>query len=519
VGESRLLVLAVIACCAPPAARKPWIDPAPVVELLAPRIVMTVGQPAINYGDAPLSVAARLVDADRLFAKLKQSRPGLQRDARLDAVAGDLSVLARSDAEISHGAAEFSLHARGVIEPAARIVVVDNGFDDGSLKSELAPENVRIGIGGSPLVIVIVHSMLASLAPVPRRVELQQSARLRGNVDERFHGWRLTVAADGRRPERIVDDSSPGEGFDVRLACNDVPGTRWVSLEALDADNQLTQLALFPIGCGAALPTSYYVEPRGNLRAGDAEHRIMALLNRERVAGGLQPLRPEPRLVRASHSYAELMKGARSVAHDLGRTTPTGRLRNVDLVAPVTTECTLQASSLGAAAEVLWNDPAYRVAFEKREATHVGVGIAEDAQHELYIDIDLVRVVPPADLRKVRQRLQARIGASSERAVHVDTTLERFADRAAQQLATGSDPEELSRHLMREMMQSLPKDTVFDSTEVILRDVDEWNDELLQTSLPFDTFAVGVAQTARDGRDAGQLWVVGFFTAHVDSHH
>lgn len=518
-SESRLLVLAAVACCGAPTARKPWVDPAPIVEDLAPRVVLEVDRPAENYGDAPFFAGVRLAAADNFYVQLVQLRPGLQRDARLDAVASDLSGLVRGDADITDGAAAFSLRSRGLIEPAARVAVVEAGFDPHSLEADLAPDNVRIGIGGSPLIVVVVHSMLATLAPVPRRVELHGSARILGSVDARFHAPRFTVTTFGRPSQSLDGDPRPGVGFDVRVNCGDIPETRWVNLEARDVDNELTPLALFAISCGDPLPTKYYVEPRANLGGGDIERRIMALLNRQRVANGLAPLHPDPRLLRAAHSYARLMKDARSVAHDLGHTTPTGRLRDVDVVPPVTIESTLQARGLGAVAEVLWNDPAYRVTYAKPEATHAGVGIAEDAEHELYVDIEIERIVPVADLKKVRARLQTRIREYSDRPTHVDSTLQRFADRAAAELAAGGDQEELSKHLGRELLQSLPKETVLDSTQVILRDVDDWNDDLLKTMVPFDSIGVGVAQTARDGRDAGQLWVVVFFAVRVEPHN
>jgi uncharacterized protein YkwD len=235
-------------------------------------------------------------------------------------------------------------------------------------------------------------------------------------VDSTLHAPRVTVTyvddrkAQAHPPVAMVDRVT----FQTTITCGDLTGLMWLLIEASDIKNVSHGLALVPISCATPLDTSYRLEPRSNTRGvapAELQHRLAAIINRERAANHLPPLAEDVRADLAAHEQTVLMQREHSVEHELAGSTTTNRLRDNSLVPMVTLEATFHAKDLATAAEVLLDTPGYRELLSRPEPTHIGLSIAYDEQHQLYIAIELVSIVPPIDTARIEAEMFARIRA------------------------------------------------------------------------------------------------------------
>lgn len=378
-------------------------------------------QPA---GDVP-STAAR----DQLFTALLETakdKGDPQRDTRLDLLAGELSELVARGGVADDDLIEFVLHEHGIPEPMHALLVSRATTPEAAL-TELEPQlldslrvgNVHVGIGGGdgqPFAVAIIHTSLVTLPPtIPRALAAHGEFTFSAPIDSSMHSPRITVAYDDDRETRdhpkttLVDPVT----FSASISCGDHKGNLWMLIEACDVKNVVQRVLLVPVSCDEPLETSYRIEPRANTEVAPAEleHRLAAIINRERATSGVQILGGDLRATNAARTETALMRRNHSVEHDLAKTTTIGRLRDEGLMAPFTLEATLHAKDLATASEILLNHRGYREMLSRPEPTHIGISIEYDEGHQLFIAIDLVSVIPKIDTARIEAKMLERIDA------------------------------------------------------------------------------------------------------------
>ncbi|HEY6035158.1 MAG TPA: hypothetical protein VIV58_12880, partial [Kofleriaceae bacterium] len=519
--------IVLVACATTPRAHMiAEVELPAQVAVLAPPIELTVAHPASAYNE-PAEVASTAA-RDQVFAGLVDSVRGKGepvRDGRLDVVAGEFAELLARGGEADDGAIEFALHAHGIVEPLHAMLVAKATTAEAAL-AELVPElagslehgNVHVGLDGgdgSPFVVLVIHTALVTLPPtVPRALPARGAITFAAPVDTLFHAPRVTVSYDDDRkahahpPVRAIDPVT----FETTVTCGDHTGTMWMLIEANDVKNIAHSLALVPIACATQLDTVYRIEPRSNTRGvapADQAHRLAAIINRERAAAHLPPLAEDLRADLAAHEEAVAMRREHSVEHDLDGTTPSDRLRANCLIPPFTTEATFHAKDLATAAEVLLDTPGYRELLTRPEPTHLGMAIEVDEQHQLFVALELVSIVPEIDTARLETEMLARIRARRPDApgLRRDRLLDRIARKYAVNRARG-----WSDKTVADAMQHDPE---FDFgayaftwralSLLLADDVDKID---LGPNKPFGGVGLAVIQAPRNGALAGRTFVI-----------
>jgi len=525
----RWLACVVLAGCAtvPRARMIAEVElPAQIAEL-APPIELTIAHPASAFnepaGDVP-STAAR----DQVFTGLADSVRGKGepvRDGRLDLVAGEFADLLARGGETDAAAVEFALHAQGIVEPLHLMLVSKATAADAAI-AELVPElegslehgNVRVGLAGgdgAPFVVLVIHTALVALPPtVPRALPARGVITFAAPIDNIFHAPRVTVTYDDERkasahpPIRIVDAVT----FQTTITCGDHTGTMWLLIEASDVKNISHSLALVPIRCATPLDTVYRIEPRKNTRGvapADQAHRLAAIINRERAAAHLPPLAEDLRADLAARVETQLMLREHSVEHELDGSKPGDRLRDNSLIPLFTTEATFHAKDLATAAEILLDTPGYREILTRTEPTHLGMSIEFDEQHELFVALELVSIVPKIDTVRIESEMFARIRARHPEWPQLKR--DRFLDRIAAEYVLNR----VRGWSEKTVTDATQHDPNFDfgpyaytwrALSLLLDDDLEKVD--LGPAVPFSGVGLAVMQAPRNGALAGRTFVI-----------
>ena len=523
VSGVRYLALALVACSVPRATLIADVERPAIALPLAPPVVLGPLDDAATAYNAPATAATTpLRDAvfDGLRA-LARERGDPRRDARLDLASDDLVDLVARGGAPTPAAIDFVLHGRGVIEPSVRVLLAHGATAEAVLAELREPlgdslffGNARVGIGGGgdrPLLVIVTHAALVTLAPTPRVLPAHGEATLDAVLDPRFHAPQLTLAHEDARGavEHPLVWKADRYAFTATLACGAHTGTAWALIEARDDHEVVTRLALFPIACGQAPLDTYRVEAPARVPDDEVAHRLAAIVNRERAAAGLGNLRGDLRADAAAHREVLLMQRAHSVAHALGGTTTTDRLRAANLIPPSALEATLHAPDVAAAAEILMNERSYRDILVRPEATHLGVAIAFDEHHELYIALELVQVAPVIDTRRLATQILARINAAraADEQLATDKILDRLADRYTHLRALGWSDAAAS-----EVLKGDP-DLVFGPFVAMRRALSLMlDDDVAKVDLgargPYNGLGISVAQSPRNGALAGRVWVM-----------
>jgi len=489
----------------------------PALEPLAPPVVYgPVAHAAATWNEPAEPTTSH--ESDAVFSalyELAREKGDPERDGRLDTVAAELGEVAARGAPLDAALVEFALRQHGVADSAA-LVLAAKATEPDAIVAELTPQlgdslfygNVHVGLGGmSPMVLVVTHTSLVTLAPsTPRFVEANGEATILATLDPRFHAPHVTIAHDDGSVEHPELAALDPWTFVTSFRCGAHAGAQWVLVEGCDEKNTDMRLLLVPIDCATHSPDAYRVEPRANTAAADdLERRLASLVNRERTAAGLAPLGGDRRAAAAASTEVRLMRAAGSVEHALGGTTAASRLRDAGLIPPVVHEATLHAPDLATASELLMNDSAYRAAVMSPDVTHIGVAAARDAHGELYIALELVAIVPPIDVARLRANVLARLRA--HRLLPENPVLDELARRYARGRVQGWSEADMISYMEHD------SELVFSSFEHLHRamtlllhnTVDEVD---LGPPSSFDAVGISVLQAPRNGALAGRVWVV-----------
>ncbi len=309
---------------------------------------------------------------------------------------------------------------------------------------------LRVRKGQTKVAFVVLDAPF-DVDPLPRRLDLGQSAKLSGKL-----------LGGEVEPEVQVSDvvgklSKPaqpgGEAFAADVACGDRKGH--VEIEIRATGPKTGALASFPVLCGEPLPTSVAVaaEPWPTDQAG-AEKKLFDLMNAERAQGGLPPLQLD----------AAVSKVARDVAADIaarggatGGPTLEERLKKEGIASQIVLQSAAADRSYERAEERIVASPSNRANIMTTEANKVGVGTAtqNDAEgHPVVVIAEVfIKELPPIDVAKMREQLRAAVAQKRKdartNAVTEDQTLDATAQKYAEALAAagGALPKEKAQEL------------------------------------------------------------------------
>jgi uncharacterized protein YkwD len=315
------------------------------------------------------------------------------RDRRLDSVADDLAQVTPERATPSLELTDFLLSHYGVVEPEPEVFMASGGPSaEGALGELLAPQVVitlrghpggRLGIGfhrGEELVVVLaLQESHLDLRPVPRTVEPGLVAEIDFDLLDGYHTPRLFVTA----PDGGVDESRPrarGGRYQAGFSCRrDRPGAYQIEISA-EVDRGPVVLAVFPVYCGIPVPgrsPPVALETNPPEDPAQAEKELYQLINRDRVARGISPLRRDRRLDEVARAYSREMAGSGLVAHRSLRSGDAGdRIKAAGINSFGVSENVSRSYSGASAHRELMSSPGHRGNIIDPAVNAVGIGVA-----------------------------------------------------------------------------------------------------------------------------------------------
>lgn len=342
----------------------------------------------------------RLVAQDRLRAGIvkdvialarREHRPKPAGDPRLDAAMNDLAHNLRGDDLPSLEVIDFLLTHYGIAEPSPHLLLsratagADREIRAQVLKQVEAVYKqspvARIGVGvdrtGDLMyAVVALQETHVALERVPRRLEAGASTAVEGKLTGRYRDARVVVTSpDGKVAEQ---EPSARKGW-VRgkIACAR-SGKYQVEVMAEDVHGTAV-LANFPIYCAVDPPA---LAPRaagthvGRASADRVEKEVLALVNRDRAAAGLQPVVWDERLAAIARAHSRDMAEHDYVGHVSPRTgTALDRVRKGGLDPGLVLENVALALSAQEVESGFMSSPGHRANVVEPRATRLGVGV------------------------------------------------------------------------------------------------------------------------------------------------
>ncbi len=358
----------------------------------------------------------------------------------------------------------------------------------------IATRQTRKGRQTLTRIAVVVADVPVELAPVPRRLERGQQAKLSGRLVGGVRNPKVSVTdAAGKLS---TPEQPPGEAFEATLTCGDRPGRIQVEIRG-EHEGSTGVVASFPVSCAVSPPPSialegepWPTEPRA------AERKMFELVNAERSASGVPPL-----------TWDDGVAGvARAISEDIARSGAAGggdlvaRLKKEGIATPLILQSAAADRTFERAHERILASPRDRATVLSPEATHAGVGAVstKDAQGNpiVYVTEVLIKQLPPVDVTKARQQLRDAVAQKRKdartSALEDDPTLDATAQRYAEALAAAGGALPKERH--GQLTAPLNKD--FKSVTMVSGAKQEPLDfaEEPQTTAPARALGVGVAQ-------------------------
>jgi uncharacterized protein YkwD len=316
------------------------------------------------------------------------------RDARLDAFADDLARTTPYESEPSFELVDFLLGYYGVPEPEVELQFGRADPRHPEQFIELSRETIesllreptafRVGIGvfqGPEYLSVVLgfQRLRFELKPVHRALAPGLVARIEGRL---FAGYRapqvVATLSDGTVTD--VKVRATGNTFESAISCRaDRTGPLRVELAA-ESDRGPEVLANFPIFCGVDPPVH---SPTLVLDVGSpadpevVEKQILTLVNRDRTARGLSPVRPDRRLTEVARAYSREMAETGAVAHVSPRSGRIDdRLRRARIGVAMVGENVGRDYSAAGAERGFMMSPGHRGNIIDPRMTAVGIGVA-----------------------------------------------------------------------------------------------------------------------------------------------
>jgi uncharacterized protein YkwD len=534
-----LVLLAAIIACGGRGPQKVGAQPSwrggAHVAAAGPVTFAPASQPAGRYNE-PVQPPPRSALGDAVVAAVQAAaaKAGTQTpvaDARLFRACAELAEVVPEEGILSYSVVEFALQRNGIIEPSPNLLVVWGDIDSPQLIVEqLQPRlaeiladgaTARVGIGavkrlpdGSGAVVFALQGSGVVSSPIPRAVKAGGSVTVNATIDARYHEPEVFVTRDSGATEQLDLKLGQAGAFTAQVTCGTRIGRQQVEITASGAQGS-TVLANFPIWCGAEPPLSLRVEPsQDDVPVADpreAEHRLLALVNRDRQAAGLQTLLWDERVADVSRAHSTEMRRTKVVAHISPTTGSAGdRVRAAKLKTAVVLENVARAYGLGEAHQGLMNSPGHRANIMSQTATHIGIGVVfgdeVSGRREIFITQVFTRVPPKIDPAKATESIRAKIAAV--RGVGLDAKLVSIAQQLADQLATGKTREQAYPAVKKQVDALGNIYTRVGSVITAASELDSIDGQSILGDAKPDSIGIGIAQGVHPEIGEGAIWVV-----------
>jgi Cysteine-rich secretory protein family len=473
-------LLALIVGCGSPAF-VPVVQPVVHDEPVAPAIVMPI-------------------QAEQQYAALDPHDPRLAR------ACDELAYLVAHGGTATNNVATAVLRMHGIVNPPQTVLVGAVGDAlDAKLGEDFYRPNALVGKGAfeRTAVEVLIFLPKMRIATIPRATET--GVELLVTLDPALDDPHITVAdaTESFHPGLAIGDDHV---VHATVPCGAQPSERYITIEATDPHTGAMPLVIFPIYCKLQAPTSLVAEPLSNVAGfNDLAGRLTAILNRERAAVALPPLRHDARIETAARAYAQDRSENRQT--DLNVV-----MRDAGLLGPAMNWTTFHVDSLESAVNRIVNSSEELDKLRDVSRTDIGVG-AKRVADGWWISIVYVTIPPPIDTESEARRIANAIRWVQEheldRRTQVDLYANIIATRYAQGLARGWSADDLYARAYGAMI---------DHAEVRCEIAIDRRVELAGLDLgklinkhKFHHVGVGIAQSPRNSPLAGTIWLVVFF--------
>lgn len=505
------------------------------VKAVGPVTFAPSTEPAERYNE-PLKAPPKTVLGDAVMAALKTAAQQAGTtvplaDARLFRACTELAEVVPEEGVIGYSLVEFALQRNGIIEPSPHLLVVWGDIDSPQLIVEqLQPRladiladgaTARVGIGavkrlpdGTGAVVFALQGSGVTTSPIPRTLPANGSFVLDAVVDARFKDPEVFVTYNDGATERLGLRLGHAGGFTATVSCGARVGRQQVEITASDTSGS-TVLANFPVWCATRPPASLTVDPSTDdgpvTTTEDAEKRLLALVNRDRMAGGLPPLVWDERVANVARSHSEEMRRTKNVAH-ISPTTGSAadRVRAAKIKTAVVLENVARAYGVGEAHQGLMNSPGHRANIMARSATHVGIGAVfgdeVSGRREIFITQVFTRVPPKIEPGKAAETVAQKINAAKP--VAVDARLAAIAQQLADQLAAGKSRDQAYPTVKKQVDALGSVYARVGSVITAAADLDAIDGSSLLGETKTDDIGVGVAQGPHPEIGDGAMWIV-----------
>ncbi len=255
------------------------------------------------------------------------------------------------------------LRARIHISPEARC----------GLRDATAPNGERT-------VVLVAAESHAVLEPIPTRARVGQFLTLRATTDPGIRSVRVYLTAAGGNVHTTPVSTDSTGAFVARFAV-DAPGmvTAQVVADLADGPRPVLEALVFA-GLEPQDPNDEAADPvPASADLGDGSlYQWLA-----QARGGSPPLTRDERLEAIARTHAERMRGKRVAAHDAGDGLPTDRVARLGV--REVGENVAHARSLREAHAALLESPSHRANVLSNRFTHVGIGVARDADGSFWV--------------------------------------------------------------------------------------------------------------------------------------
>ena len=366
----------------------------------------------------------------------------LAADPRLDAAAAALAadVLRERVLLAEEGraftAARRHLWDQGVTDPdlAHGAVLFDGAAPaDAALAAALGPVRgyTHLGVGeatgadGGCRVVLVTRRLLEIVEPAPWAPAVEQPLRIRGDgVTGEPTAWVLA-------PDAIA------HAIFLRRE-----GEDWIGTLPASPAQGLHRLEILTDGAGGPALCAIGLAPGGGAAGGaptaagarEAEDRLWALLAMERARLGLGALRVHPALAEVARAHSLGLRDGADFGHG-APDSPAARVAATGLPHSRALENVARAAALVLAHTLIMASPGHRANLLDPGITHGGIGVAVSEPLAWYVTQEFVRLLPPLDLARERERAREVLAAHRTGRGNTPLRGKRALDRVAQRWA------------------------------------------------------------------------------------
>jgi len=539
---SVLIALLLVAGCPSGAPQQvgtqpSWRGSAQPPVVLAPITFAPSAEAAQRYNEpTPPPPRTELGDAVMTGIKNAATKAGTSvpvADARLFRACEELAAMTPEEGTPPYRVIEFALQRNGIIEPSPRVLIMWADLSSPQLLVEQLESQfgeilkdghtARIGVGvakrkadGSGALVFALQASYVSTKPIPRSLPANGSFVIDAVVDARFKDPEVFVTYINGSTERIELKAGTAGAFTSKIACGKHIGQQQVEITASDI-NGSTVLANFPVWCGGGPPASLTVDPameeQPAATAAEAEQRLFALVNRDRVAMSLPPLVWDDKIAAVARGHSEEMQRTKLVAHISPTTGSAGdRVRAAKIKTALVLENVARAYGVSEAHQGLMNSPGHRANIMSRSATQLGIGVVFGdeglGRREIFVTQVFTRVPPKVDTSQAGATVQQRILAASPKAFGTNPKLATIAQQLADALATGKTREQAYPLVKRQVDNLGNVYARVGSVITAAADLDTLDGRSLLGDGIVDDIGVGVAQGPHPEIGEGAMWIV-----------